>query len=150
MNSLDSALELCVRRLICSFNIVVVALRHYFVLEQKLGAIELVVGTRYFNFGLVVIGSRFGNLVALDEANGLVLFHLHPWPHVQLDQPPGDLGVDMDHARGIGFHPRGELQAIGHCLRVDGRDLDGSFLRCISWSEWALFPGSQGTIAKEE
>ncbi len=85
-------------------------------LQQKLGAIELAVGTRYFNFGLIVIGARFGNLAALDEANGLVLFHLLPWPNIQLDQPPSDLRVDMDHARGIGFHPRGEFQAIRNCL----------------------------------
>ena len=46
----------------------------------------------------------------------------------------------MDHARGIGFNPRGELQAIGNCLRMNGRDLDGGFrgvspsaLGALSW-----------------
>ncbi len=58
--------ELRVLGLVRGFEIVVVALRHHFVLQQKLGAIELEIGARDFNLGLLVIGARLGNLAALN------------------------------------------------------------------------------------
>jgi hypothetical protein len=118
-------------RLIRGFEIIVIALRHHFVLQQKLGAIELAVGTGYFDFGLIVIGSGLGNLAALDKANGLILRHLLPGPDIQLDQAASDLRVDMDHSRGVGLNPRPQFQAIRNRLGMDGRDLDRGFLRRV-------------------
>ena len=37
----------------------------------------------------------------------------------------------MDHSRGVGLNPRPQFQAIRNRLRMDGRDLDGGFLRCV-------------------
>jgi hypothetical protein len=139
VNSLDGARELRVRRLIRGFNVIVITLRHHFVLQQKLGAIELAVGTGYLDFGLIVIGSGLGNLAALDKADGLILRHLLPGANIQLDQAASDLGVDMDHSRGVGLNPRGELEAVRNRLRMDGRDLDWGFLRCVRAAGRRLF-----------
>ena len=113
MNSLDGAGKLGVRRLVRGFDVIVVALCDHFVLEQKLGAIQLVVGTDYFDFRLIVIGSRRRNFAALDEANGLPLGYVLPGPHIQFDQSTGDLREDMDHPGGVRHHARGEHQPIG-------------------------------------
>ena len=112
VNSLDGAGKLGVRRLIRGFEVIVIALRHHFVLQQKLGAIELAVGTCYLDFRLIVIGSCRRNLAALDEADGLPLGYFLPGPNIQFDQSAGDLRVDMDHAGWVGHNPRGEHQAI--------------------------------------
>ena len=114
MNSLYGAGKFRVRRLIRSFEVIIIALRHHFVLQQKLGAIQLAVGTRYLDFRLIVIGSCLSNLAALDEADGLSLGHLLPWPNIQFDQATGDLRVDMDHPGRVGRNPRSEHQAIGN------------------------------------
>ena len=51
-----AARKLRVRRLIRGFEVIVIALRHHFVLQQKLGAIQLAVGTCYLDFRFIVIG----------------------------------------------------------------------------------------------
>jgi hypothetical protein len=120
-----------VRGLISGFEVIVIALGHDFVLQQKLGAIELTIGTRYLDFCLTVIGSCRSNLTALDEADGLPLGHFLSGPNIQFDQATGDLRVDMDHARRVGFNPRSEDQTISHGLRMNGSDFDRGFLGSI-------------------
>jgi hypothetical protein len=117
------------RRLVRSFQVIVIPLRHHFVLQENLGAIQLVIGTGHLDFRLIVISSRLCNLTALNKTDGLALGHFLPGPDIQFDQATGNLRVDMDHAGWVRFNPGGEHQVVGNRLGMDGRDLDWSFLR---------------------
>ena len=100
------------RRLIGGFEVIVIALGHNFVLQQKLGAIELTVGTGYLDFRFIVIGARGGYFAALDKADVLSFGHFLAGPNIQFDQASGDLRVDMDHSGWVRLNPGGEHQAI--------------------------------------
>jgi len=112
VNALYGAGKLGTCCLISSFEVIVIALGQDFVLEQKLGAVELTAGTGYLDFRFVVIGSRGGYFAALDQADVLSLGHFLTGANIEFDQASGDLRVDMDHSGWVGFNPGGEHQAI--------------------------------------
>src|ERR1700722_575908 len=128
VNPLYGPGKLRMRRLVRGFEIIVIALRHHFMLQQELGAIQLTVGTCYLDFRLIVVGSRRRNLAALNKADGLTLGHVLPRPNIQFDQAAGDLGIDMKHPAWVGHNTGSEHQAIRNRLRMDGGNLDRCFL----------------------
>jgi hypothetical protein len=125
VNALFVADKLGMCCLIRGFEVVVIALGKNFVLQQKLGAVELTVGTGHLDFRFIVVGSRGGYFAALDEAYVLSLGHVLTGPNIQFDQATGDLRVDMDHSGGVRLNPGGEHQAIRDWLGMDGSDFDG-------------------------
>src|SRR5580700_2336733 len=112
-------------------------------LPQQLGAIQLMVGTRYLDFRLIVIGSRRGNLAALNKTDGLTLGYILPRPNIQFDQAAGDLRVDMNHPGWVRLNTGSEHQAIRNRLRMDGGNLDRCFL-------WRILDRGAGLIMAAE
>jgi hypothetical protein len=112
MNTLYGASKLGMGCLIRGFEVIVIALGQNLVLQQKLGAVELTVGTGYLNFRFIVIGSRGGYFTALDETDGLSLGHFLTGANIQFDQASGNLRIDMDHSGWVRHNPGGEHQAI--------------------------------------
>jgi hypothetical protein len=113
VNALYGAGELGMRGLIRGFEVIVIALGQNFVLQQKLGTIELTIGTGYLDFRFIVIGSGGGYFAALDEAYVLTLGHFLAGPNIQFNEASGDLRVDVDHPGWVRLNPGGKHQAIG-------------------------------------
>ena len=102
MQSLACPFQLRVIGIVQRLQIVVVALRHHFVLQQFLGALQLQIGASGFNLGLLEIGARLRSVAALQQCRSVVPC-CTSWPGSTLSESTAsaDRRIDMHHSVGL-------------------------------------------------
>ena len=76
MQRLPGSIELGVVGVVQRFEVVVVALGHHFVLQEFLGALQLQIGARGFNLGLLKVRPGLRRIAALQYSELLSLASL--------------------------------------------------------------------------
>jgi hypothetical protein len=93
-----------------------IGLRHYFVRNHELAAIECSVGAQNFDSRFVEVGAGLRYVSALKLRDGLTFAHLLPWGQRKIHQPSTERSVDMDEMGRIRFNAPGDFEGVAGTL----------------------------------
>jgi hypothetical protein len=101
-----------------------IGLRHHFVRNQHLAAIESTVGAQNFDPRFVEVGACLRHVTALKQRDGLTFAHLLSCNQGKIHQASAERSVDMDQMCGVSFNASRDFEGAGCTLRMDGLDLE--------------------------
>jgi hypothetical protein len=104
-----------------------VGLRHYFVRNHHLAAIESTVGAQNFDSRFVEVGAGLRYVSALKLRDGLAFAHLLPRGQRKIHQPSTERRVDMDQMCRVSFNAPGYFEGARCTLHMNRLDLEVDF-----------------------
>jgi hypothetical protein len=118
-----------------------VSLRHHFVRNQQLAAIESTVGAQNFDSRFVEVGASLRHVTALQQCDWLTFAHLLPWSQRKIHQASAERSVDMNQMRGVSFNAPRDFEGPASTLHMYYLNLEVD-LWLFSFNRWSFVPAA--------